>query len=133
MSNNAIDYTICARRDYKNCIYLEQALFEDFAIYGVMFHIEQAIEKELIALNLLSGGNEPHIADIDLQFYKDDCIKRSVVLPEELDDDLINTLTAWVEASRYPSFPMRFSRSDYEKAKRIYYYLDNLFSELTAD
>lgn len=113
---SARDYQILAERDYKVCCKLEEDFPDEYALSGVLYHIGQAIEKQLKALALLYGETPDFTHNITK--LTDRCHRLGIELPEELDD-IADSLTLWESKSRYDPFIL-FTNKKYEKAKDVF-------------
>ena len=96
-----IDLIKYSAEDKMICDKLEPFLTEAFAQRGVMYHIEQAIEKQLIALLLLAGTEPPYIHDITR--LNNMCKEVGYDMPSQLDY-VSDTLTVWETKTRYDPF-----------------------------
>lgn len=116
MARSAEDFIIVSDRDYNHCLYDEKIFPDEFAVSGAMYHIEQAIEKQLKALLLLAGTEPPYIHDITR--LNNMCKQVGYNMPTQLDN-ISDTLTVWEAKTRYDPF-VDFSAEKYNAAKEVY-------------
>lgn len=109
------DFLILSERDMKSCTLFEAEFPDEYAVSTAMYHMEQAIEKQLKALLLLNGEEPPCTNDIRRLMQK--CAEFTV-LPAELDI-VADSLTLWESKTRYDPYIV-FSRTQYDLAKRAY-------------
>ena len=116
------DFLKLAEWDYQICLALEKDLTEEYAQNGVLYHIQQAVEKLLKAILLTSGINPEYTHNIVKLAAK--CSDVGIALPACLDD-ISDALTLWEVSSRYDPFIV-YSEKKYEKAKEAFLALDEL-------
>ena len=105
-----------AQRNFQTCQRLEQAFPEDFAVSAAMFHIQQAVEKEMIAL-LLMRGKMPEFTH-NIAKLATACLRSGIHLPDSVLD-IADTLTVWEWSVRYDPF-IDTTGNKYAKAKNAY-------------
>lgn len=116
MARSAEDFIIVSDRDYNHCLYDEKTFPDEFAVSGAMYHIEQAVEKQLKALLLLAGTEPPFIHDITR--LNNMCKQVGYDMPSQLEN-ISDTLTVWESKTRYDPF-IDFSAEKYNAAKEVY-------------
>ncbi|MBQ7727598.1 MAG: HEPN domain-containing protein [Clostridia bacterium] len=120
------DLLNAAQRDFKLCLKVESDLPDAYAISGVAFHMQQSVEKVLIA-TLLMYGIQP-VFTHNIAKLAAACKENNIALPTALDD-VADTLTLWGYSGRYDPF-VSFSLPKYQKAKQVYKELETRLEEL---
>ena len=110
------DYLKLAERDYRICRKVENDLSEAYAVSGVSFHVQQAVEKILKSLLMLHGGSPDRTRNIAK--LEQTCVENGIELPEALDG-IADTLTLWESMSGYDPF-VSFSEKKYLAAKQVF-------------
>lgn len=91
------DLLICAEDDYKLVMKLWNEIEDEWALRGVVYHLQQAIEKLLKALIMISGKSFPYTHDIGALIP---LCSSKFTLPKELDE-VADSLTLWESKFRY--------------------------------
>ncbi len=115
-----------AQRDFKLCLKVESDFPDDYAISGAAFHMQQSVEKVLIA-TLRMYGVQPLFTH-NIAKLAAVCKENNISLPAALDD-VADTLTLWGYSGRYDPF-VSFSLPKYQKAKQVYKELETRLEEL---
>ncbi len=102
-----------AWRDHCVCEVLEEHFPADFAVSNAMYHMQQAIEKDLKAILMISGIN-PEFTHIIAKLVCE-CENAGIELPVSVVD-VADTLTQWESTTRYDLF-YDTSGNKYEKTK----------------
>lgn len=118
-----------AENDYKIILRLWNDIGDEWGMQGAMYHFQQAIEKLLKTLIMISGNEFPHTHDINrlLKLYPD-----ADELPSELNE-LAGVLTSWEAETRYGSSLLTNIKT-LEECKSIYNGLHELvLSKMTEE
>ena len=123
------DLLKAAENDYRAVLSLWDNINEEWGMQAVMFHLQQAIERLLKMLIMISGKEFPHTHDtcelVALYPHRDE-------LPSRLMD-LSGVLASWAAESRY-SFNLLTNIKTLEECKEIYNDLHDLvLSKMTEE
>ena len=116
MSMGFSDLINIAEFDFKTCEVIEIHFPDEFAVRAAAYHIQQAVEKILMAV-ILYRGEKPAFTH-DIGRLADHCSKLGVSLGDELEN-VADTLTLWESKSRYDPY-ITFTQKKYDMAKRAY-------------
>ena len=120
------DLLLLAERDRKLCRLVEGDFPEEYAVSAAAFHMQQAIEKLLKGIILISGEEPAYTSDIAK--LTSHCKRLDIEMPKELDD-ISDTITLWGTSSGYDPY-MKFSRKKYDTAKEM---CDHLYEKLSNE